>query len=70
MAKYATAEEQLHCEICDRWITQREMVGVKIAPSNAFVGYACPGCEDTLWTLDIVPAIATYGFRKTIILSN
>ena len=68
LAKYATAEVRFHCDICDRWITEREMIGVTLY--QKIIGQACPGCEDTLWTLDDIPVSVTRAFRKIVILED
>ncbi len=55
MARYATNEEQYHCDRCDKWIAEREMVSTGIfmnasrERNETFSAY-CPGCKVTKWT--------------------
>ena len=47
MARYATQERQYHCEICDQWITEREMTSPEEICDTP--GGYCTGCEVTMW---------------------
>ena len=47
VARYLTREDQYHCDRCDKWITEREMLSLVIE-SDTPGGY-CPGCRDTKW---------------------
>ena len=55
MAKYATNEKQYHCDRCEKWITEREMVSEGIFMNaqrerhETFSAH-CPGCRVTKWT--------------------
>jgi len=50
MARYQTKELQYHCDHCDKWITEREMLPlIKPMVENDTPGGFCPGCKETKW---------------------
>lgn len=46
MARYFTTDRRYHCEPCNVWISEREMVP---ATETDTPGGYCPGCLDTMW---------------------
>ena len=51
MARYKTNEQEYHCEECDIWVTERQMIPTIKRPmvENDTPGGFCPGCEHTQW---------------------
>ncbi len=73
MARYATTEERFHCQLCDKWITARELFGVKIklGETEEYVGYTCPGCRETFWHRDTLPAfVMQQQFHDTVYIND
>ena len=49
MARYLTREDQYHCDRCDKWITEREMLSLILPNEHDTPGGFCPGCRVTKW---------------------
>ena len=51
MARYFTTDKRYHCEPCDVWVSEKEMIPTaKALTESDTPGGRCPGCLDTLWT--------------------
>lgn len=48
MARYFTKEDRYHCDRCDKWITEREMLPLTEMAVYTPGGH-CPGCKVTTW---------------------
>ena len=52
MARYFTTDKRYHCEPCDVWVSDQEMIP-NITTSASYPpdtpGGRCPGCLDTMW---------------------